>query len=256
MNDWNPILYEKFLKERTLPAKDLLSKIDIASPQKIIDIGCGPGNSTKVLFDKFPNAKIIGIDNSKKMIEQAKHNFSKIEFINADISTDEINYENEFDIVFSNACMQWIPNHHVLLKKLMNMLKQNGILAVQIPINFSEPIHKLIQKVTTSDKWKNKFSVKREMYNLSQNEYCDILAELSSDFLMWETTYYHVMPSHSSLLDWYKGTGLSPYLNQLSELDANIFLQEIFEGLTEIYPKQKNGQILFKFPRLFFVAKK
>ena len=152
--------------------------------------------------------------------------------------------------------MQWIPNHHVLLKKLMNMLKQNGILAVQIPINFSEPIHKIIQKVTTSDKWKNKFSVKREMYNLSQNEYCDILAELSSDFFMWETTYYHVMPSHSSLLDWYKGTGLSPYLNQLSELDANIFLQEIFEGLIEIYPKQKNGQILFKFPRLFFVAKK
>lgn len=255
MSNWDSIQYLKFSKERTQPAIDLANRIEI-NPQSIIDIGCGPGNSTAILAEKFLNAKILGIDNSENMIASAKKNYSDIEFMLCDAENGFSELERKFDVVFSNACIQWIPNHEKLLKNMMSLLNKNGILAIQTPMNYEEPIHKIIAKVTKSDKWKDKFPNPRIFYNLMPSEYYDILSKISLDFTMWTTTYFHRMKSHDSIIEWYRGTGLRPYLNVLDENDKLEFEKDIFVEVVKAYPTQRNGEIIFRFPRFFFTARK
>lgn len=127
-------------------------------------------------------------------------------------------------------------------------------MAVQIPINYNESIHKIITEVSTSEKWKELFSDPRPFYILSQGGYFDVLSEIAQDVTMWETVYYHVMKSHKDILEWYRGTGLRPYLNVLQEDKKVEFKDDIMEQIIERYPMQKNGKIIFRFPRLFFIA--
>ncbi|MGG7177425.1 methyltransferase domain-containing protein [Clostridium paraputrificum] len=255
MEDWNSEQYLMFKNERTQPAIDLVNRIAIENPRKIIDIGCGPGNSTEVLAKRFPNAYVLGVDSSSDMIEQGKRDYPNLDFNKCDVGSDLSKLDKDFDIVFSNACIQWIPNHNQLLNNLIGLLKRGGILAVQIPMNYQEPIHKIIGEVTTNERWKSEFDNPRIFYNMEQSQYFDLLSEISSEFYMWETTYYHNLESHKDIIEWYRGTGLRPYLNSLSESKKELFEQEIFERVVEEYPVQKNGRVIFRFPRLFFVAK-
>ena len=254
MGDWNSIQYLMFENERTQPAIDLVNRIYIDDPKKIIDIGCGPGNSTQVLAQRFPNAYILGVDNSPNMIEKAKRDYPNLDFKNCDVGNDLSMIDNDFDVVFSNACIQWIPNHNQLLKNMIGLLRTGGILAVQTPMNYQEPIHKIIGEVSTNENWKSEFINPRTFYNLTQSEYFDLLSEISSEFSMWETIYCHKLKSHKDIMDWYRGTGLRPYLNILSDEKKKYFEQDIFDRVIEEYPIQKNGNIIFRFPRFFFIA--
>lgn len=256
MPEWNAKQYTKFIKERTQPAIDLANRIKLPEPNEIIDIGCGPGNSTRVLYEKFPFAHIIGADNSENMLELAKANNPELDFKLFDANADFDSLEQKFDIVFSNACIQWVPDHKKLIPKMMSILKDGGILAVQIPMNYKEPIHMIISEVVSSAKWKDKFSQPRIFYNLTQSDYFDLLSDISSDFSIWETSYCHIMPSHDSIMEWYKGTGLRPYLSALNETDAKNFESEIYSKVVKAYPAQSNGEIIFRFPRFFFTAAK
>lgn len=256
MADWNSAGYLKFVNERTQPAVDLINRIDKENPLKIIDIGCGPGNSTEVLAKRFPNAKILGADNSPNMIEAAEKKYPNLQFVLCDASKDLISLDNDFDIVFSNACIQWIPNHNELLKNMMGLLRQGGVLAVQTPMNYNEPIHQIIGEVSASEKWASRFPNKRIFYNLSQSGYYDLLSDISADFVLWQTTYFHKMKSHGDIMEWYRSTGLRPYLDVLSEDDKHEFERDVYDKLTAAYPKQKNGEIIFRFPRFFFIANK
>lgn len=256
MFNWNSKEYLSFKNERTQPAFDLVNRIDIKAPQKIIDIGCGPGNSTAVLKQYFNNAEIIGIDSSEDMIDKAKSEYNDLTFINSDIRDIFINEKESYDVVFSNACIQWIPEHKALIKNMIELLKDNGYLAIQIPYNYDEPIHKIINEVTKSEKWKNLFDNHRERYVLEISEYYDLLSEVSSNFEMWQTIYFHKMKSYDNILEWYRGTGLRPYLEQLNEAQKIDFERDILIKIKQSYPMQKNGEIMFKFPRLFFIAEK
>lgn len=229
MTKWNPTQYERFIKDRTQPAIDLANRLETLNPDNILDLGCGPGNSTKVLKDKYPNSH----------------------YANGDLN--EIS--DKFDIVFSNACIQWLPNHRELLPKLMTLLKPNGILAIQIPIQREHPVHIIINQLSKNQTWNGKI-VPRQYNNLTTKEYFDVLSHISSDFEVWETTYCHRMPSYESIIEWYKGTGLRPYLEQLSESDANEFVNDVYKELQQRYQVQNNGEILFRFPKLFFIVKK
>lgn len=256
MADWNSEQYLKFKAQRTQPSVDLAARIPIENPIKIIDIGCGPGNSTKVLKDCFPKAHIIGSDYSDNMLKAARENVSECEFIKLDAGGDLSEFNGKFDVVFSNACIQWIPEHKRLIPSLLSMLKIGGVLAVQIPVQFEEPIHKIIESTVASERWRSKFTDPRIYHTLSDGEYFDILSDLTSDFEMWRTVYFHRMPSIESIIEWYKATGLKPYLEVISEEDANELIREISAKLEAEYPKQENGEIIFRFPRLFFTAKK
>jgi trans-aconitate 2-methyltransferase len=256
MADWNSNLYLKFKNERTQPAIDLVNRIQLENPKKIIDIGCGPGNSTLVLKQKFPQSYILGVDNSPNMIDTAQKDFPEMDFQLCDAGRDLDRLDHDFDLVFSNACVQWIPDHPTLLQKFMDLLQPSGVLAIQTPMNFQEPIHQIIEQVTTSPKWQEFFSHTRIFYNLTPSEYFDLLSELSSDFSIWETTYFHRLESPQDILTWYRSTGMKPYLDQLPEWKKPAFEQDILSGIEKYYPPQKNGKIVFRFPRFFFVAVK
>ena len=138
----------------------------------------------------------------------------------------------------------------------MDILKPGGKMAVHIPINFEEPIHKIIHEVSSRDRWSKMFHNPREFYSLKIEEYYDILAEISSDFEIWTTTYYHRMKSHNDIIEWYKGTGLNPYLSVLNDKEKNEFTEEILCEIKKKYECRKNGEVILRFPRLFFIATK
>ncbi len=253
---WDSNQYLKFKKERTQPSIDLANRIDIENPKRIIDIGCGPGNSTAVLKKRFPNAYILGVDFSQNMIEKAKTDYPDIDFMIFDASKDFEKLDGKFDVVFSNACIQWVPNHKKLLSDMMSILSDSGVMAVQVPVNFEEPIHKIISELILSSEWEEKITEKRNFYTLSEGEYFDILSDISSDFSIWKTIYCHRMPSHQSIIEWYKSTGMRPYLEQLAEGDKAVFEKEMLSEVEKQYPIQKNSEIIFRFPRLFFMASK
>lgn len=259
MADWNSEQYLKFKAQRTQPAIDLAARLS-GKPRdrdmEVIDLGCGPGNSTRVLKKRFPDAYVIGADNSENMIEKARKDNPDIDFAIMDIMGDLSEMRGKFDVVFSNACLQWLPDHAKLLPRLFELLRNGGTLAVQIPMNYDEPIHKLIGRISESAKWSDKFPEKRIFGTLTQSEYFDILSGLTDDFEIWQTTYCHRMPSIESIIEWYRSTGLRTYLAALSEEDGAEFIAEISAELEKEYPKQKNGEIIFRFPRFFFTAKK
>lgn len=251
---WNANQYLKFERERTQPSLDLISRIPLNAPKKIVDIGCGPGNSTQRLRERFPGAALTGIDASEEMIKNASARFPDMNFLLCDASKDLPSLEKDYDIVFSNACIQWVPDHPNLIKNMMALLKPGGVLAVQTPVNVEEPIHRIIAQTVAEEKWAPCFPRPRVFYNLSVGEYHDLLAGLTSRFSIWQITYYHVMQSHQDIMEWYRGTGLRPYLAALDQEKAQLFEAEVFQKVVSAYPVQSNGNILFPFPRLFFTA--
>lgn len=199
MSDWNSIQYLKFKNERTQPAKDLAMRIS-NNPKTVVDIGCGPGNSTKVLRDFFPNADIIGIDNSPNMIKKAKAEYSNIDFR----LCDALSLKGRYDLLFSNACLQWLPNHDMIIPFLIDKLNDGGILAVQVPMNNDEPLFHLIQEVAAEPRWSLSDIQLQPNETLTPLEYYNILSNCSSVFDMWEVKYYHTIPDHKALIDWVK----------------------------------------------------
>ncbi|QQO08795.1 methyltransferase domain-containing protein [Breznakiella homolactica] len=256
MPAWDPSQYLKFQRERTQPAIDLAARISLGSPKKVLDVGCGPGNSTAVLAERFPGAEIIGIDNSPDMIQSARKKMPAVRFECVDAAGNLASLGGGFDVVFSNACIQWIPDHRGLLPRLMGLLAPGGVLAVQTPMNYKEPIHIIIEEMIGSKKWKTHITNPRVFYNLLPGDYYDLLSGISGNVSLWETTYYHILQSHEDIMEWYRGTGLRPYLEALPEDLRPGFESDVFRRVAEAYPVQENGSVIFRFPRFFFTAEK
>ena len=256
MGDWNAELYLKFQKERTQPAYDLAERIPLECPARVADIGCGPGNSTRVLRERFPTAYLLGADFSENMLQSARENHPGIDFVRWDAAKEEPLPGGAFDLLFSNACLQWVPDHERVIGRLSGMLHPGGVLAVQVPVNQKEPVHQILAQLAASEKWKPCFSEVRTFYTLPPEGYFDLLSRHFSDITMWEHTYCHRMPSQESILEWYRSTGLKPYLEQLDEAQKEEFEGEVLERIREAYPVRENGEVLYRFPRFFFVAVK
>lgn len=252
MSDWNAQQYLKFKAQRTQPAIDLASRIRNRQFQTAMDIGCGPGNSTAVLQSIFPDTKVEGMDSSENMIMQAKKQHPDISFRLCDVH----DIEESYDLLFSNACLQWLPNHEILLPKLMDNVNPGGILAIQIPENQEEPLFKIIKEVAQFPQWDFHKVIFERNEVLNSHQYVDILSECASSFDLWETVYYHQMSSHSSLLEWVRGTRLRSYLDVLNQEQAALFEQEILNRVKQAYPISKNGTVILRFKRLFFIAER
>ena len=215
MNDWNPDLYMQFRSERTQPSIDLIDRINPIQPKTIIDIGCGPGNSTQVLVNRWPKAKITGLDSSSAMIKQAKHDYPSQEWIVADALTYESSIK--YDIVISNAAIQWIPNHEDLLKRFHGMLSDNGLIAIQIPLFRDMPLGKIINNTAKDGRWKAQTTGVSDLFTIhNYSFYYDHLSELFNSIEIWETKYFHILDSHLSILKMMRSTGLKPYLEKLN----------------------------------------
>lgn len=259
MLDWNPDLYLKFEKERTLPAKDLISRIEVINPKKILDVGCGSGNSTHELKKRWPNAEIIGIDNSKAMIEKARSLYDDTKFILQD-ATDDLSALGKFDIIFSNAAIQRIPDHENLIKSLYNSLEDNGVLAIQLPLVDEVKAQQALYELEHVKKYKQYIDNKSLRFNTKSKEYYyDILSSLFNpeSIYVWSTTYTHAMNSLDDILKWYESTTLVPYLDAFTdeEIISN-FKNNFYIKLKNVYFPRPNGSVLFDYERLFLVAAK
>lgn len=252
MTDWNSSQYLKFERQRTQPARDLLMHLKACSPHTAADIGCGPGNSTFAVAECFPDADLIGIDSSPNMIEKAKTRYPKLNFKLCGV----MELKGKYDLLFSNACLQWVPNHPVLIPALMGKLNENGVLAVQIPMNGEEPLFQIIEETAADSKWGLQDVKLQPNETLTPAEYFNILSSCSSSFDMWETKYYHNLPDHRALVDWVKGTRIRPYLDRLDEARGAAFEAEIMERAKAVYPIQDNGEVVLGFRRFFFTAVK
>ena len=255
-SDWSPELYLKFNKERIQPSMDLVSRTDLENPETIIDIGCGPGNSARVLAGRWPKANITGIDNSPAMIAKAKDDYPQGDWLRLDAGKEEI--PGKFDLVFSNAAIQWIPDHAALLKKFYEALKEGGALAVQVPLFFEMPLGISISRISKDDRWAAQTSMVDDLFTIhTRFEYYDLLCELFDDIEMWVTDYLHVMDSHLAILEMVRSTGLRPYLDKLeSDGDKKEYANMVLEDIKNDYSGQKNGKVLFPFTRLFFIGRK
>ena len=255
MSEWNSEQYLKFKNQRTQPAIDLAKRIMEYQPKNVLDVGCGPGNSTAVLKKVFPKAQILGIDNSENMIKKAEQTYSDMNFQLCDVNS-ELDKLGNYDIIFSNACLQWIPNHKKFIPNLIDKLNDGGVLAVQIPMNSQETLFKIMDEVVKKPNWGFSSSNTETNETLMPKEYFDILSSCSSSFDIWETVYYHDMPTVQAMVEWIKGTRLRPYLNALDSEAAVELEKEITDLAVAAYNTQKNGSIIFKFRRFFFTAVK
>jgi trans-aconitate 2-methyltransferase len=255
-HDWNPDLYLKFNKERIQPSIDLVARIDYENPIRIIDIGCGPGNSTQILCQRWPDSSIIGADNSPAMIKKATEDYPGQKWILFDAGKDEM--DEKFDIVFSNATIQWIPDHDALLNKFSSMMNENGILAIQIPLFFDMPLGVAIANIASNKKWQQATKGVKELFTIHDaSYYYNQLANHFTQIEIWVTDYYHIMESHLSILEMIRTTGLKPYLDRIEdENEKNEFEAFVLDKIRKDYPMQNDGRVLFPFNRLFFTAKK
>ncbi len=256
MPDWNPEKYLQFRNERTQPSIDLVSRIQLDAPARIIDVGCGPGNSTQILAQRWPRSSITGLDYSAAMIEKARTDYPGQTWVQGDAA--ELDRSIKYDLVFSNAALQWMPNHETLVPGLWDMVAPNGALAVQIPRFEEMPASQALRSAANSGKW---ITLTRNTAALKSYHpigfYYDILSKFTSRLDMWETRYIHVFPSLQGITDFMHSTAMRPYLDKLpSEENRKIFETEVLEACGEYYSPRSNGSVLFPFHRMFFVAYK
>ena len=251
---WNPDVYMKFANERTRPAMELLARVPIVQPQRVVDLGCGPGNSTAVLAARWPDAEIEGLESSPDMLAKARDSKLRATWTEGDV--ESWSPPTPYDVVFSNATLHWIADHRALLPRLMSHVAKGGALAFQVPRNFDAPSHVLMREVANGGPWAGKLANARQVNVLPPNRYFDILAPLSASLDLWETTYLHVLEGDDPVLSWVSGTGLRPFVQPLDADERETFLAEYRARLREAYPRRADGKTLFPFQRLFAVARR
>jgi trans-aconitate 2-methyltransferase len=252
---WDPNLYLKYANERTRPAADLIAQIRLENPARIVDLGCGPGNSTELLRHRWPQAAISGVDNSPEMLAQAKTKHPDWQWVMGDIEAWKP--EPAVDLIFSNAALHWVPGHATLFRSLIGAVAADGALAAQMPNNFHSPTHTVMQDVAANGdpRWSKALATARTFTVQPPAFYYDVLRKHASRVDIWETEYQHVMDGPKAIFDWIRGTGMRPYLERLADDEQRrLFEQMCLEGFQEAYPPDVQGKVLFPFRRLFIVA--
>lgn len=254
MPRWDAEQYLKFGSERTQPVRDLIGHVLLENPRRIVDLGCGPGNSTEELSRRWPDSSILGLDHSVDMIERARRAYPSGQWQVGDAAS--WTSDEPVDLVFSNAMLQWVPDHERLCPRLLDQAAPGGALAVQAPAHYESVLHREILEVSRHPSWNDRMNQARSaLTNHPPEFYYDLLAPLASRVDVWETTYYHVLAGPESVLEWFRGTGLRPFLEALADDGERVRFEALLgERYEKTYPRRSNGRVLFPFRRLFFVA--
>ncbi len=254
MSDWSAQQYLKFEDERSRAARDLLAQVPYAAPRDVVDLGCGPGNSTELLARRWPQARIGGVDSSDDMLRQARERLPQVAFAKADLA--QWSPPPGVDVLFANAVFQWVPDHVAHLQRLAAALDDSGVLAVQMPDNLDEPSHALMRATAADGPWAAQLASAAAARGPlpAPAVYYDALKPLSARVDIWHTVYYHVLDGPAAIVEWVKGTGLRPFLDPLDEAMREAFLAAYTERIAKAYPPCADGRVLLRFPRLFVVA--
>ena len=251
---WDPTIYMSFGDERTRPAVELLARVRCDNPARVVDLGCGPGNSTAVLAARWPHAHLEGVDSSAAMLEEARRCNVRADWIEADIASWAAS--SKYDVIFSNATLQWLDSHEALIPRLLGFLEKGGTFAFQVPHNMDAPSHQLMREAAAAGSWAKKLAGVREVAVRSAVDYFAILAACGAESDIWETEYLHVLHGEDAVYKWVSGTGLRPFTQALSGDEREAFISEYKKRLASAYPRRSDGTTLFPFKRLFAVARR
>jgi trans-aconitate 2-methyltransferase len=250
---WSARQYSLFEQQRTRPVRDLVAAIPRVSAQTAVDLGCGPGNSTAVLAERFPQARVTGLDSSTDMLGEARQRLAAVEFIQADIG--DWRPAQTYDVILANASLQWVPDHAQLYPRLVSLLNPGGVLAVQTPDNLDEPAHRLAREIAASPQWVDRIGDVRHPDRHPAPYYFELLRSHCADVDVWRTTYHHPLAGgHAAVVEWFKGSALGPYLQKLDQAAQQAFLDTYLHAISQAYPLLADGTMLLPFPRLFIVA--
>jgi trans-aconitate 2-methyltransferase len=253
--EWTATQYVTFEEERTRPVRDLIARIPNMDAQLCADLGCGPGNSTQVLSERFADARIIGVDSSAAMVDAARARLPAADFVVADIAAWDA--PDGFDVILANASLHWVGDHRALFPRLAAKLAPGGSLAVQLPDNLAEPAQTIMRDLAWDGPWAATLAGLDDgrTHIESAAWYYGVLRAHCAHVEVWRTTYYHRLSDGlDGVVDWFKGTGLLPFLAPLTAPDRDAFLQRYRAALARAYPVQADGSVLLAMPRLFLVA--
>ncbi len=257
---WDPRQYLKFEGERLRPALDLLARVPQSAPRAIVDLGCGTGNVTRVIGERFPAASIVGVDGSAAMLAKARESTAgdpRFSFVEADLAAWMP--PAPVELVYSNAALHWLPDHARLFARAMAMVDSGGTLAVQMPDNFDAPSHTTIAQLASSERWRSRLgALVREAPVAPALDYFRWLSPLSTVLDIWTTEYLQLLPAGVGgvhpVAAWTKGTWLTTFLAELDGDEQREFLAQYEAKLMQAYPPLADGRVLFPFRRLFIVA--
>lgn len=250
---WSAADYGRFEAERTRPARDLLVQVR-GEVRRAVDLGCGPGNSTELLVARFPGAEVSGIDSSPDMVAAARARLPGVAFEVGDVATWEGGPQ---DLVFANAVLQWLPDHATLVPRLLSQLAPGGTLAVQVPDNLDEPAHVLMRETAAAGPWAAKLARAGEARTERHGAgwYWRLLRGAGAGVDVWRTTYHHALPGGArGVVDWFRSTGLRPFLAPLDAGERAAFLAAYEAAVAAAFPAEADGAVLLPFPRLLVVA--
>jgi len=253
---WDPVQYLAFDAERSRPALDLLARVPLEAPRRVVDLGCGAGNVTRMLRLRWPEAELLGVDQSPEMLAAAARTCASVSWQQADLATwwPEV----PVDVIFSNAALHWIDDHLGLIPRLLGCLAPGGCLAVQMPRNHHRPSHTAaFELIDARPEWARRLApLLRRDPVLSAEAYLGLIWPLVDRVEVWETDYLHQLQGEDPVLAWTRGTFLAPLLETLDEADRRSFLNAYKRKLNEAYPTDSDGRTTFRFRRLFLVARR
>ena len=259
---WSPQRYLEFADLRLRPAVDLLARVPASAPRTVADLGCGPGNVTKLLAERWPAADIVGVDTSATMLERARAALAgnlRVSFVEQDLA--HWRPATPVDVVYSNAALHWLDDHATLFPHLATTLASGGTLAVQMPNNFDTPSHASIAAIARSERWRARVGdLVREAPIAPAEQYLRWLAPHCASVDVWETTYLQRLAPRDDgehpVVAFVSGTWLVPYAERLKDdpPSREAFLREYRERIARAFPPEADGATLFPFRRLFIVA--
>ena len=256
MPGWDANLYLKFAGQRARPAADLIAQIELENPRRVIDLGCGTGNSTEQLYHRWPQAGLTGLDNSAEMLSQARANHPDWQWIEAGV--EQWKPETTFDLIFSNACLHWITGHAQLFPRLAGYLAPGGALAVQMPDSYHLPAHTVMKDVAhdPAAPWARTLAGAAETISVQPLPfYYDALRRHAARLNIWRTEYLQVMDGPQAILDWVRSTAMRRYTEPLPDQEQRkLFEQRCLERFAREYPANDQGKTLFPYRRMFIIA--